>query len=231
MAKQKKPPAKSPSLDRNHRSESVISQVAFVSNAEFQESLDAGGVDMEVIRDVALPMVDRGALALQLSPPDPAKIDRLVDIVERSALPLDRKHELTSQLRNDEALSKGVQDAMLQWFNTDSQAFRGHLSDSLDAIAFGLGGGSVDATGKGWALPDGTVVGLSTSSLDGPVTGRAEALLGDLSGHLATGPVAEQVGSDGAAIRGFCRHLYLAVFFDEEEEEEWLVPEMGGDDS
>ncbi len=172
------------------------------------ESAADGDVGLDVVRDVAVPLVDRASLALELGPVDPARHQRFVDILDGSKLPDDRRQVLLDKLSTDAAASGMVQDAVARWFGAFSPALRSDVSRVLDAVRDGL--------------ISGLSVPLSDGALAGSVAARASALVGDVAEVVAPpGPAREGArGGVGAAVRGLCRDVVLAAAFDDEEEEE-----------
>ena len=179
-------------------------------------------VPLDVVRDVALPMVERAVLALELRAA--AGSDRFIEILEASHLPDDRKQLLIDRIQTDKAAVHSIDEAVARWF---PDATWGDVSKALDAVWTGLAQGV--AAGSGWQVGTRDVA-LSDAARDGAVSVRAEALVGDVaSAVVPAGPARESAtGGIGEAVRGLCRDVVLAFAFDEEEEEEETVGwEMG----
>jgi hypothetical protein len=202
-------------------SEREIVPESAVGNAALQDRLAGGDVaDLGRVREVASPLVERAVLALQLVPRGSEQVQRFVDILARSHLPDERKELLSDRLRTDEAIALGVHEAIERWFSADTPEFRGALVEALDRVGSALQHGSGDTAAGKWR-DDVRDVPLSGGVLTGAMAGRAEALIADLAIGLIEGPVAEGAkGGVGAAVRGFCSDVLLALVWDEEEEEE-----------
>lgn len=204
---------------------SLVQQDA-LGNQALQASIDGPDVEAEVgldvVRDTAIPMVDHALLALQLLAPRDVSHERLVEILERSSLP--GREGLIARLDETRSQIDAVREAVERLFGD-----AGAAEAALDATLRGLEGGS--AAGADWQTDAGAVA-LSGGVLAGSVSDRAEALVSDLAQHLAP-PASREAsgGSPGRAASELCRALFLAVAFDEEEEEElvdgWsLAPEQ-----
>lgn len=198
--------------------ESATPEHAGLGNAAIQARIAGGDTSEEtpfdVVRDTALPMVGRAAIALQVEPRG-AQNERLIDIVQRSDLPQDRKDAIAQRLVHDERLATGIHDAMTKWFGSDGVDVRRAVEADLGRIESALADGR--AEGGGWRAGD-TIVALSTDAREGAAAARAEALIADLA--RATSAMA---GPE--AMQGFCRDLHLALMWLEEEDEEYLGPD------
>lgn len=218
MSKQKRPgrsPEQAPDKETPAPGvEASVPEQDALGNLGFQARIDGDGQDaqpgLDVVRDVAFPMVERAILALELTPPDSSRMDRFVEILEASHLPDDRKQLLVDKLQTDRAAAHGIEQAVERWFGTDGPDVRASVSGALDAVWAALENGT--GAGSEWQVGD-RAVSLSEGAVDGSVADRAEALVSDLADGFAT-----QVS--GPSVRGFCRDVYLAIVFDEEEEEE-----------
>ncbi|MBT3222463.1 MAG: hypothetical protein HN348_25605 [Proteobacteria bacterium] len=106
---------------------------------------------------------------------------------------------------------------MKQWFNNDSEALRSDLIATLDEVWDTLSEGSVD--GQAWRAGE-SLFELTDNSRSGSVAERAEGLVGDLFERLV--PQDTSLGDRTAreAVQGFCRQIFLAIHWDDEEEEE-----------
>ena len=228
MAKQRRPTDHQPAHRADQASARAPSAEGALGNAALQDQL--AGVDaqagLDVVRDVAFPMVERALLALQLEPRG-SEVDRFVEIVERSHLSEERRALLADRLRTDEAAALGVRDAMERWFGSDAPEVRDAVSDMLDAVWRGLENGFADEAGARWQIDDHEIA-LSEAAISGPVAARAEAMVADLAQTLATGAMAGERA--GEAVRGFCRDVLLALVWDEEEEEESGEPLAYGEE-
>jgi len=218
-------PAKGPEIDPLLVEQGAVGNEALQGLLGTDHETGEAGVDLDVVRDVALPMVERAVLALELSAVAGVRPDRFVAIVEASNLSDDRKQVLVDKLQTDRAASGAIDDAVARWFGAD--AARADVSKALDAVWAGLADGS--AAGSAWRV--GTRdVDLSSDAKEGATVSRAEALVGDVAHAVVpAGPAREGAqGGIGPAVRGLCRDLILAFAFDEEEEEEEAVGwEMG----
>ncbi len=193
--------------------ESATPEHAGLGNAAIQARMAGGSVEeatpFDVVRDTALPMVGRAALALEVEPKG-ALVDRLVAIVEQSELPAERKDAICERLRGDETLATGISEALTRWFGSDGADVRSAVSADLSRIEDALADGRMEA--GGWRTPD-VLIAVSPAAFEGTAAARAEVLIADLA--RATSSTA---GPD--AMLGFCRDLHLALMWLEEEEEE-----------
>jgi len=180
-------PERGPSLEQTAVGKDAISNLDALSQLESPE--------LSVVRDAALPMVDRTLLALELELRG-EQLQRWVEILDGSQLPSDRKEVLVDRLYSDERTAGLVHDAVERWFSGDSAAVREQIGDALSAISGDLRAPEILAT---------------VTPVEGSVQQRAEAAIGELATHH---------GSSGAAVVGLCRDLYLALWWEEEEEEE-----------
>lgn len=227
MSKQKRPPQRT-HAERAKSTESAteaeLSEQSVLGNQAVQEQMgdldvEGGAVDMEAVRAEALPMVERAMIALYTEPRAPERIEKLVQVLEASRLPADRKEVLVEKLVSEQEAAVAVASAAERWFG----------SADLDARTAALGAmdGLWDALEKGtpgegvWSTASGDV---ALSAHTGGVGERAEQLMGDLARASAGAEV-------GEAIQGFSREVYLIVAWhqDEEEEEEaadTVAPEL-----
>src|SRR5687768_10626436 len=100
MSKQRRPPETAPGADRGgrdaeRRPETALPEQEGLGNAAVQERIsgrgaDGGASDLDVVRDVAFPLVERAALALQLETRGAEQVERFLAILDRSHLPADR---------------------------------------------------------------------------------------------------------------------------------------------
>jgi hypothetical protein len=170
------------------------------------------------VRRAAFPLVERAIVALQTLPRDAVEVNRFVDIMSRSHLAEDRKQEIVDRLLNDQASGDAVHQAMERWFEGSGDELRSDLVDVLDSVWSGLQHGAPGDAAV-WVLEDGRRVDLS--SVENPaVAARAEGLVYDLTGRLASSPLQAAQPELAERVRGFCRDVYLAVRIAREEEEE-----------
>jgi len=216
--------APSPGTREGHEVDPLLAEQDVRGNQALQAQL--GGehapepeVGMDVVRDVAVPVVERAVLALELGPLDSERHDRFVEIVQASHLPEDRRQILADKLSTDQAAASAIADAVGRWFGQDGAALRSDVSRVLDSVWTGLVQGR--SVAGGWQVGD-QEVPLSSEARQGALAGRAEALVADVAEVVApSGPARDGArGGLGAAVRGLCRDVVLAFAFDEEEEEE-----------
>ena len=197
-----------------------------LGNAAFQQQMGDDAIrrdlaPLEVVGEVAAPMVERTMWALQLSLPDGDLLERQLAILQRSSLPQAQTAQLMDNLRSDHLLAQSVKDAVEQCVGSDSGDTRGALWDALERVHGGLQHGGPTSDELGWNLNDGSKVdvtadGQSTQGRAGQLVAQlAEASAGDRLREMT-----EEKGGAGAAIRNLCTALHLAIWFDEEEEEE-----------
>jgi hypothetical protein len=231
MSKQRKTPDQAPAGPRVEAGRAREPEAAGPGNAAVQDVMAGRVVEtrapLDVVRDVAAPMVDRAVLALQIYPRGP-EVDRFVQILERSGLADDRKSALVDRLRTDEAGAAGVAEVVTRHFGGDGEDVRGAIVDALDAVGRGLREGGPGESGATWRIGE-VEHGLGVAALDGAVASRAEALVAELAARLAPAPIGA-ASDPGEALRALCRDLHLRLLWDEEEEEEPTVgePEVAG---
>lgn len=198
--------------------ESATPEHAGLGNAAIQARLAGGAVEevtpFDVVRDTALPMVGRAALALEVEPKG-ALVDRLVEIVVQSDLPVDRKDAICERLRGDETLATGISEALTRWFGADGADVRAAVSADLGRIEQALMDGHMES--GGWRTPE-VLVAVSAAAFEGTAAARAEVLITDLARATSS-----SAGPD--AMLGFCRDLHLALMWLEDEEED-LEPDV-----
>lgn len=210
MPKQHRTPGQKPPERREEGPKSEQTG-EIVGNAALQERMAGGAVTqsgvapLDVVRDTALPVVGHALIGLQLVPRGD-QIDRFVDVLSRSHLPDDRKSELIERLRSDEAVAAQVREAVERWFGPDSESVREGINKDLAQVEAALLDGA--AAEGGWQLGSQQ---FALSSIEGSITARADAMIGD----LATG-----LGLGAEAVQGFCRDVHLALMWLEEEDEE-----------
>ena len=218
MSKQRRPPerrSQGPASQVDTQRESGEQDVV-LSNQDLRDALvSADGVDLDLVREIAAPLVSRSILALQMFPQPGAQLDRFVHILENSRLPDDRKAVLVDRLRTDQAVATSISDAVERWFPGDSETLRATLTQAL----LGIEG----------ALQREDLAGVSPSeeARSGSTSARAEALVRDVADALAGDALTGLVGPEasvGAAVQGLCRTVQLVLLWDEEEEEETATP-------
>lgn len=180
----------------------LLGNQAFASQMTNEPAREA--VPYDVIRDMALPLVERAGLALELRPEPKSTIERYVEILEASRLPDDQRTVLIDKLQADQVVATGISDLLGRHFGGDEIEVRRVLGTALDAV---------------WdALKDGRgqIAGGRTA------TDQAGVLIGDLAAQMAP-ELGAHSDSVSESVSGFCRALFLAMYWDEEEEEDLEV--------
>lgn len=172
---------------------------------------------LDVVRDVALPKLDRATLALQFLPRPHEQVSRFVEILQRSALEGDRRQALVDKLLTDQAAAEGVSESIQRWLGSDQDAWRSQLLELLELTGEALQQGQ--AHEGGWELPTGEVVALAEEA-EASTADRAVALVGEVAASLASPEIQQRLGDVSAAVRGYVSTVVLAILLDEEEEEE-----------
>lgn len=194
--------------------------VTGLGNSDLQARLGGAEVaapesaGLDVVRDTALPLLDRAAVALEITPRGPIN-ERLVEIIAQSALPADRKAELHERLVHSEGLAAAIHGVVERLFGADTPEVRAAVTRDLGQLESALMDGQ--ATHGGWRVND-VVVALSPEARDGATSSRAEALIGDLARALTPdlGP---------AEARAACRELHALLLALDEDEDEDLGPD------
>jgi hypothetical protein len=220
-------PAQAPEVDPLLAEQDARGNQALQAQLGGDQVAEPQQVGMDVVRDVAVPLVERAVLALELGPLEPGRHERFVEIVEGSRMPEDRRQILVDKLTTDQAAASAIEEAVGRWFGQDGPALRSDVSRVLDAVWTGLVQGR--AVADGWRVGE-QEVPLSEDAQQGAIAGRAEAMVADVADAVApSGPAREGArGGLGAAVRGLCRDVVLAFAFDEDEEEEEAIGwEMG----
>jgi hypothetical protein len=146
--------------------------------------------------------------ALELRPTPQDKLDRLMDIVQRSGLDEGRRIEMSDRLRSGQEAAFSVGRALSNTFGVeDSPEARDHVADLLVGISGALQSGT--AEGDSW-LAGGAGVEVPS---EGSLRERADRLLVGLTESVSAG------SGQGEAVAALCRTVQLAVLLDEEEEE------------
>ncbi|TVQ93849.1 MAG: hypothetical protein EA397_03605 [Deltaproteobacteria bacterium] len=145
----------------------------------------------------AVSHLDHALAALHLDPADPAKIGRLVDLIERSNL--SERDVLVDRLLAAETTRQVVDAALERWFGASDEATRWSVDGAL--------AGARDALLQ--AAPP------TPSQASGP-----EAAWELVASAADKGQPDRSSDGIGQAVVGFCRTLSLAVMLEEEEEEE-----------
>jgi hypothetical protein len=168
----------------------------------------------EVARDTARPVVERGRLALEITPIAPKTLTRFVDVLGRSALAPEQRERLIDKLRTDDAAARGIADAVTRSFPGGT---REALAEVLDAVERALLSGSVD--GSGWRFG-----ALRVEVADGGASAGADALIAALADGLASAEARESLGpSPGERVVRYCHAVALLLSWEEEEEEEFAA--------
>ncbi len=200
---------------------SLLDQAA-LGNAVVQARMEGGeevvassGPDLEVVAAVAAPLVQRAIAALQLDPSDAARLERRVEILERSRLP--EKDALIDQLHGDETARSTVDTLLDTHFGGHDPDTRWAVDGVLASVRDALAGQGSEA---GWTDSQGTVA-LSDAARAGSLDSRAQALIADLAGARAPESGRSAAQDDvGRSTASLVRSLALMVLLDEEEEEE-----------
>jgi len=171
-------------------------------------------------------------MALQLQAPAPERTTRFQEILKSSRLPPELKAYMSTTLAVKEAQSLTVHRALIDALGVDNEDVRGEIWSCLHQCWTGLEQGKSTADERHWILADGQYVPMSESADKVNLTDRSETLVGDMVSHMAGESLQATSAAHGGvsvALLGLCRALYLAVQFDEEEEEEeWIGPELDG---
>lgn len=165
---------------------------------------DDDGDPVSVARDLAIPMIDRGGLALQFEGVGDGPLARFRSILEASQLDRVARDSVLGRLDTREAVARDVSEAVRAVFGEDTDDLRDRVARDLDRVFDALKvGESVDGALE---LSDGTRVEL---------TGE-----GNRVQSLVTG-VGDAVASvSGAQILAFCQRVHLALMLDEDEDED-----------
>ena len=184
-----------------------------LGNQATQSGLDAPAAEghtpgLDVVRDVALPGLVHTQVALELRPMPAERLERLVEIVERSALEGGRRADMAERLRASQDTAVSVGRAVGRAFGVeDSAEVRSRATELLASVVSALESGSGE--GATWSVGEHRVDVPETGSL----RERADALVCGL-GDAVSGREGE-----GRALASLCRSVQLAVLLDEEEEE------------
>lgn len=203
-----------------------------LGNEGYQHSIAGGrhGVGLEVVSATASPIVQHTMMALQLMMPETERTGRLRTILHESDLAPELKIQLSATLALKESQANTVHKAMVETLGADSEVLRGEVWACLYQCWHTLQDGAKEQRSDAFVTANGEEVELTPSSEGATLTERAHDLVGDIAGHLAGESLSSMTDKDGGAslaVRSLCRALYLAVNFDEEEEEEeWAAPEM-----
>jgi hypothetical protein len=178
--------------------------------ARLGDAATESAVPFDVIRDSARPMLDRALLAVEIRPVDPSASARYLEILASSLLPEAHRQRLVDKLVGDQAVASGVSDLLARHFEGEEAEVRFALGSALDAV---------------WDVLDGVE---ERETAGNSVGEKASRLIGDLA-ESAAPELRTQAPSVSAAVTAFCRALFLATYWDEEEEEEDVqarVPEL-----
>ena len=215
MAKQRRPPSRSPETGEGQSQESTESRGR--SNAALQESLGGGSteaVPLDLIRDAAVPMIDHAILALQLQALPAAELARYTEVLQSSRLPEDHRRALEDRLRADASVADVVARTVASVAGEDGPEARGALIDALAAVEDALVSGS--AADSGWSAGS-AVVDLGADALEGERHQRVRALIRDVAEQVAVLDVAAE--GPGAAVTRVVLALAVLMLEDEEEDE------------
>ncbi|MEQ1501706.1 MAG: hypothetical protein ABMB14_05720 [Myxococcota bacterium] len=172
----------------------------------------------EPVRDHAVALAERVAVALRFPPPsERPPVDRLVALVEGSRLSDDRKDAIVGRLRGDGVTAAVVAASVARWLGGDAPALRSALIAALDGFSIRAGGApDGDAAVSDAAVSDAAVsdaaVSDDTAVSDTPGTERAE--------QWVAAEVAAEVGLPAAAVRGLSHDLGSMVLFGWDDEED-----------
>jgi hypothetical protein len=161
-------------------------------------------VPFDVIRDSARPMVERALLAVEIRPMPPAVCARYVEILASSMLPAAQQQRLIDKLVGDQAVATGISDLLARHFEGEESEVRLALGSGLDAVLDALD-----------SAPERDTTGHSVGE-------QASTLIGDLAASEAP-ELATHAPSVSAAVTAVCRALFLATYWEEEEEEELFI--------
>jgi hypothetical protein len=165
-------------------------------NQAAREQLGAEGPSgSSPAREAARSLVERAATALRIVPREAAWTERLVAIVEGSALPPERREVLSMRLRTDQATADEVAAAVATHLGADSEALRQSLLQALEEAGQHASSGPE---------PQGTL------------SDRTEGWMAEVT--------AERAGLPSESVRGLLRDLVLLVAFGWDEEEEGPLP-------
>lgn len=166
-------------------------------------------VAFDVIRDTALPMIERLGLATEIRPMSADRSARYVQILQASQLDEAQRAVLVDKLVSDQAVAVGIQGLLERNFQGDIESVRLALGGAVDAVIEALQESEPRNTGEG------------------TVGDRAATLVGALSEEVAP-ELSAHAPSVSRSVASLCRALFLASYWDEEEEEALgaLAPEI-----
>lgn len=221
--KQRRGPEQRPEAQSAPTSDGPTSDVG-AGNAAFAERLGESGegvsvrsevaVGPEVVRDIASPIVERGRLALELTPIAPETLARFVDVLARSRLDPEQRGRLIDKLTTDDAAARGIADAVARGFPGDTRAALGELLGAVDrALAQGV------AEGSGWRF-GAVLVPLPEAS----AAASADRLVAGLADQLVSADARDSLGeAPGERLTRYCHSVSMLLVWEEEEEEDLAV--------
>jgi hypothetical protein len=200
----------------------LLSDEVALGNAAIQDRMggDVAGVSSpdRGVAGVAGPLVTRASLALHLDPSDPARLARLVELIQASHLP-DRDH-VVARLHAAEATRARVDAALSATFGAADPATRERAEHALSAVAASLANGSLD--GSSWRDANGQI-DLGLRGVGGSIVDRAAGWIEGIANARGPEPGLGRATSD------LCRALLALTFDEEEEEDDWGPdPEVAG---
>ena len=169
------------------------------------EPAAVAAVPFDVIRDTAIPMIERVGLAVEIRPMSPEVCTRYVEILEASNLPEGHRAVLVDKLFSDQAVATGISTLLARHFEGEEADVRLALGAAVDTIM------------------DAIEVMDPRSTGEGPIADQAGALIGELASSQVPA-LATHTSSVSESVSGLCMALFLATFWEEEEEEEDLAP-------
>jgi len=210
--------AKDPSLV----DQAALGNAVVQARMESGEGLAAQGPGLDVVAEVAAPMVQRAMATLQLDAADAERHARRIEILEQSRL--SEREALVDQLHGDETARQTVDGLLDTHFGGHDAETRWAVDAVLDAVGRSLGG---EGSGRAWTDADGALE-LSEQVGSGSLDSRAQAMIADLASARAPEAGRQAATSDvGSATAQLVRSLALMVLLDEEEEEEELEGPWG----
>ena len=211
-------PARGPERDPALHDQGQMGNSALQARMGGESEHGTGLEQADLVAQMALPAVERALLVLQLDPHDPARVERLSQIVERSNLP--DKHDLQMRLETDAAMRAAVDGLLDRHFGGHDADTRWRVDAAMSAVVESLKGGlegGVWVDGKG-------AVSLGEGVSAGSLTDRSSALIEALAEARTPEP-------SGRPVASLVRSLALVATLDEDEEEEdeWAgsSPELG----
>lgn len=238
MSSKKRPPARggqdsSKGVETAHSQQ--VSSVRMGNQAEWQAQTQEGtirsGVDWALITDSVRPLLQHSMMAIQMDTGSQTQNERLHSIVRQSSFSEGHKQQLLTDMQMKESQARAVSKGLQEFFGEDSSALRADLWECMYQCVEELALGSMDLQRAEWQTSEGMGIPLSQVLPSQSLTQNTDSVLEQFADHFSSGPLQERLDTTehvGAAIRQFCRSLYLAIQLDEEEEEEetWSMPEI-----